>query len=65
MQSSEDNIGITPNGDIGEDLSRDENPGSSTSGMSKQNGNLKLSFKRYDFEETVVLFELACILLFS
>jgi hypothetical protein len=65
MQSSEDNIGITPNGDIAEDLSRDENPSSSTSGMYKENGNLKLSVKRYDFEETIVLFELVCILLCS
>ncbi|XP_034894635.1 uncharacterized protein [Populus alba] len=44
-KSSEDNIGITPNGDIAEDLSRDENPSSSTSGMSKENGNLMLSIK--------------------
>ncbi|KAJ7010693.1 leucine-rich repeat-containing protein [Populus alba x Populus x berolinensis] len=44
-KSSEDNIGITPNGDIAEDLSRDENPSSSTSGMSKENGNLILSIK--------------------
>lgn len=57
MQSSEDNIGITPNVYIAEDLrSRDEKPRSSTSGMSEENGNLKLSINRYDFEETIVLF---------
>ncbi|CAK7335508.1 unnamed protein product [Dovyalis caffra] len=40
--SSEDNIGITPNGDIAEDLrSTDENPSSA----SKENGNSKLSIK--------------------
>ncbi|KAJ6701683.1 MYOSIN HEAVY CHAIN-LIKE PROTEIN [Salix koriyanagi] len=43
-KSSEDNIGITPNVYIAEDLrSRDEKPRSSTSGMSEENGNLKLS----------------------
>ncbi|KAJ6308151.1 hypothetical protein OIU76_017846 [Salix suchowensis] len=42
-KSSEDNIGITPNVYVIEDLrSRDEKPRSSTSGMSEENGNLKL-----------------------
>ncbi|KAJ6426613.1 hypothetical protein OIU84_022250 [Salix udensis] len=43
-KSSEGNIGITPNVYVAEDLrSRDEKPRSSTSGMSEENGNLKLS----------------------
>ncbi|KAF9689359.1 hypothetical protein SADUNF_Sadunf01G0084100 [Salix dunnii] len=41
-KSSEDNIGITPNVYIAEDLrSRDEKPRSSPSRMSEENGNLK------------------------
>lgn len=58
MQSSEDDIGVNSIGDIAEDFGNtDENP-SSSYGTCKENGNSRLLIKRYDLEETAILFEL-------